>query len=85
MTTIEILLLLLCVDGACAVGCFFAFLRAFKSRHIHAAPAYEKLSGHEPDEPQKTEEQERAEQAMLDGINNILSYDLTAAKGGEDK
>lgn len=85
MTTIEILLAFLCVEMAFAVGCFFAFLRAFKSRHIHATPAYEKLSGDDPDEPQKTEEQERAEQAMLDGINNILSYDLTAAKGGEDK
>lgn len=85
MTTIEILLTVLCVEIACAVSCFFAFLRAFRFGRIHSVPAKEKQSGVDPDEPQRTEEQERAEQAMLEGINNILSYDLSAAKGGEDK
>ena len=85
MTFIIILLAILCVEMACAVRLIFALRADFIGSRIHIEEIVKKQSGLDPDEPQQTEEQKLAEQMMMDGINNILSYDLESLMGGEAK
>ena len=85
MILIQIFLAFLCVELACVIGHFSGLRADFKRSRIHIEEIVKNQSGQGPDEPQLTAEQERAEQMMLDGINNILSYDLESLIGGEGK
>ena len=82
MTFIIILLLVLCVESFLSTSVLIALWWRFKRASTTPAEI-EKTA--QSEEKQLTEEQARAEQMMLDGINNILAYDLDAAMGGEDK
>lgn len=85
MILIQIFLAILCVELACVIGHFSGLRADFKRSRIHIEEIVKNQSGVDPDEPQITEEQEKAEQMMLDGINNIFSYDIGVALGGEGK
>ena len=85
MTFIIILLAVLCVEFGLALSLFFTRLKPVSCGCTHTQRNAENESGERPDEPQRTEEQIKAEQMMMDGINNILSYNFETAMGGDGK
>ena len=84
MTYITVFLAVLCVEAAVFLSLIFALRAEFQESRTHIEAIVKNESGDDPDEPERTKEQELAERMMLDGINNILSYSLDA-NGGEGK